>query len=363
MDIHHVPGAEALDLAQAHQKDLLLQDRYHCKSRTYWLDETRGVAFCLIEAPNEHAVEEMHQNAHGFMPYKIIEVKNEVVESFLGRIHDPEETEINESGLKVFSESAYRILLVTDHIDPILLRHRLGTAKTDEMMAAQNKLIRSEVAAGGGRMVQLAGRGSISSFSSVSQAVSSGLEIQKNLPAADKKITHFKMGVSSGEPVAKSDKLFGEAIQLARNLCAVSKTGRIILSSEVKNLLDPSTYHQHQKDLISLSTQDEALLESLVAKLEANWQDPDFAVSEFCQSMLMSKSQLYRKTIAFWDLSPNLLLKEYRLDKACDLLKKHQMNISQTTFDSGFTSPSYFSKCFKKKFGILPANYLSFLQS
>ena len=72
----------------------------------------------------------------------------------------------------------------------------------------------------------------------------------------------------------------------------------------------------------------------------------------------MSKSQLYRKTIAIWDLSPIQLLKEFRLNKAMELLKGHRVNVSQTTFDSGFTSPSYFTKCFKKKFGLLPANYL-----
>jgi AraC-like DNA-binding protein len=77
--------------------------------------------------------------------------------------------------------------------------------------------------------------------------------------------------------------------------------------------------------------------------------------------MAMSKSQLYRKTIALLGLSPNVLLKEFRLDKARELLKKHHLNISQTTFDSGFTSPSYFTKCFKKKFGLLPEAYLHLL--
>src|ERR1700693_2547593 len=103
MDIHHVPGMEALDAAEAHRKDMLIQGEYHCKGMTYWVDEARGLAFCLIEAPDKLMVEEMHKNSHGLMPSKIIEVKNEVVESFLGRIQDPEETEISDNGLKVFS--------------------------------------------------------------------------------------------------------------------------------------------------------------------------------------------------------------------------------------------------------------------
>ena len=62
MDIHNVPGIEALDLAEAHAKDMLIQDFYRCKCMTYWVDEARGVAFCLIEAPDQSFVAEMHKN-------------------------------------------------------------------------------------------------------------------------------------------------------------------------------------------------------------------------------------------------------------------------------------------------------------
>ena len=77
--------------------------------------------------------------------------------------------------------------------------------------------------------------------------------------------------------------------------------------------------------------------------------------------MAMSKSQLYRKTIALTGLSPNILLKEFRLERAKQLMKKQRYNIAQITFDSGFTSPSYFTKCFKKQFGLLPMAYLDLL--
>src|ERR1700730_9120124 len=110
MDIHDVPGIEALDLAEAHRKDMLLQDEFRCKCMTYWMDETRGNAFCLIEAPDISVLEEMHRRSHGIVPHKVIEVNSDVVKSFLGRIYDPEEAKISENGLKVFSDSAFRVL-------------------------------------------------------------------------------------------------------------------------------------------------------------------------------------------------------------------------------------------------------------
>ncbi len=116
-----------------------------------------------------------------------------------------------------------------------------------------------------------------------------------------------------------------------------------------------------ENNFLTLAPQDEALLELLFNKLEKNWQNPDFDIDDYCHEMAMSKSQLYRKTITLTGLSPNLLLKEFRLEKAKELMKKQYFNISQITFDSGFTSPSYFTKCFKKKYGLLPMSYIELL--
>ena len=89
----------------------------------------RETIFCLIEAPNKQAVEEMHCKAHGLIPNKIIEVSNSLVESFLGRIYDPAEAQTSGDGLKIFSDPSFRILLLTKVTDPVLLQHKLGSEK------------------------------------------------------------------------------------------------------------------------------------------------------------------------------------------------------------------------------------------
>jgi AraC-like DNA-binding protein len=361
MDIHDVPGIEAIDAAEAHRKDMLIQEKYQCKCMTYWVDVTRGVAFCLIEAPEKSIVEEIHRNSHGLIPNKIIEVKNELVESFLGRIHDPENAAIADNGLKVFSESALRILLVTDMIDPVLLRYELGMEKANDLLSKQNGIIRKESSNFDGREVEHGGNGFIVSFSSAVKAVSCALEIRKSLSDSDRSISGFKIGINAGEPVAKSDKLFGDTIQLARYLCSINSNDRIVVSSGVKELLARDYFQKTQNNFMTILPQDEMLVETLFNTLEENWQNSDFDVAEFGQAMAMSKSRLYRKTTELWGLAPNLLLREFRLDKARELLKRQSFNISQTTFDSGFTSPSYFTKCFKKRFGLLPAMYLEAL--
>jgi AraC-like DNA-binding protein len=361
MDIHHVPGIEAIDAAEAHRKDMLIQEEHQCKCMTYWIDVNRGVVFCLIEAPDKSTVEEMHRKSHGLVPNKIIEVKNDLVESFLGRIHDPENASISDSGLKVFSESALRVLLVTDMTDPVLLRHELGVERANDLLASQYGVIRKECTTHGGREVEHAGDGFIASFSSAAGAVSCALEIQMKMSATDRNATAFKIALNAGEPVEKSEKLFGDTVQLARHLCTLAGNNRLVLSSSVKELLAGDFFQKVQHNVMALLPRDLGFVQSLFNTLEKNWEDTDFDVTEFCRALAISKSRLYRATIALWRVPPNQLLKEFRLDKARELLKRQSGNIAQTTFDSGFSSPSYFTKCFKKKFGLLPAMYLDAL--
>ena len=75
MDRHDVPETVTAEtVAHIHQEDLKLQDKFGCRVLTYWYDELRKNAFCLIEAPNAKAIEELHSEAHGQILNSIIEV-------------------------------------------------------------------------------------------------------------------------------------------------------------------------------------------------------------------------------------------------------------------------------------------------
>ena len=359
MDVHIVPGVKARDVAEAHRKDLLIQEEHECKCMTYWIDEERENIFCLIEAPSKDAVEQMHGRAHGLIPNKIIEVSNTLVEAFLGRIYDPSDAETSNDGLKIFSDPSFRILLVTKTVDPALLQYKLGVEKANELLSLHNNIVRKHLVQYGGSEVEHGGNGFIISFALAAKAVSCALAIQKDIQDADA-IT-FRIGINAGEPVEKSNKLFGDAIQLATNMCAIAKNFQIAISSTVKELVSKDYFQNKGNTFFTLPPHDEDLLELLFNKLGENWQNSDFNIDDYCYETAMSKSQLYRKTIALTGLSPNLLLKEFRLEKAKELMKKQHYNIAQITFDSGFTSPSYFTKCFKKKFGLLPMAYLDLL--
>lgn len=360
MDVHIVPGVKAIDVAQAHQKDLMFQDEHTCKCMTYWVDEKRESIFCLIEAPDKIAVQEMHRKAHGLIPHKIIEVSNSLVESFLGRIYDPVDVEITD-GLKVFSEPSFRTILITEVTDPAILKYTLGKDKAARLLQIHTETVRRKLEEAAGKEAEHNGSGFICSFISASKALTCACAISDELSSIADTIG-LKIGINAGEPIEKNEKLFGDTIQLAKRLCATSQSNHIVISSAVKDLVSKDQ-SLNREDIISHTPQDETLLQSLFSQLEAHWQNAEYSVDDFAKDMAMSQSQLYRKTTELFNLSPNILMKEFRLEKAKDLLKKQLYSISQISFDSGFTSPSYFTKCFKSKYGLLPMEYVELLHS
>jgi AraC-like DNA-binding protein len=360
MDVHIIPGLKARAVAEAHRLDLLIQEEHQCKCITYWIDEDRENVFCLIEAPDKEAVNAMHGRSHGLIPNKIIEVNSDVVGSFLGRIYDPVDAEVTEDGLKVFKDPSFRILLIARIPDPVLLKHKLGEAKTSELIGQYTTIIRKNLELHHGREVEGKGTGFTTSFFSATKAVACALAIQNDLEYWTPDLAGYRIAINSGEPVADSDQFFGDSLQLAGYMCNIGKKFPIIVSSSVAELISKDFLHD-RKNILTLHPQDELLLRSLFGKLEENWQNPDFNVTDYSRLIAMSKSQLYRKISSLCGFSPVLLLKNFRLEKAKDLMKKQRYTISEITFNSGFTSPSYFTKCFKKRYGLLPVEYLELM--
>lgn len=76
MDIHkNVDGLTPKDVAEAHKKDLDVQNKHGVKFLKYWYNEDDGTIFCLSEAPNKEAADAVHREAHGLVADEIIEVK------------------------------------------------------------------------------------------------------------------------------------------------------------------------------------------------------------------------------------------------------------------------------------------------
>ena len=363
MDRHILEGATQQAVAEAHAKDLEIQHEFNCKAITYWLDKERGCAFCLIEAPSEKEVKEMHEKAHGLIPNEIIKVDSAIVHSFLGRIQDPEDVKFqthNGHQLKVFSNTAYRVIATLQTQNTILLEKEFGIDTSKKLLALRNNMIREKTLKHEGSEVDLDGSDFIISFQSAKTAILCVIEIQKSLSVECEKM-NLKIGVHAGNPVDESGLLFGETVRFTRLLCSIANENQIVLSTTIKKILENSNETIDEKfDFLRwLSPAEEHFLALLVAALYNNWEDAAFDMSDFCNHVSASKSQLYRKCVNATGVSPNNLLREFRLSQALQKLGKSNQSISQVAFEIGFNSPSYFTKCFYKRFGIKPSDFVN----
>ncbi len=359
MDRHDIPKEiTAEHVALMHQEDLKVQHLYGCKGMTYWCDEQRRTAFCLIEAPNKKALQEMHNHAHGEFPHSIIEVNESIVASFLGRIEDPEKSK--DTTLNIINDPAFRVLMVIETSNYL---DRLEANQFTIFTQKFHNSVTKKLNKFNGRVVKKDNNNYLVSFKTVTDAVLCAQNIQFQFkyvtPKFDPSSRKLNIALSSGTPVTNKDGIFEEAITLATRMCAFVKEP-FVITTEVNALYESENRNAIiDRELVkTLLPTDEKFITLLMDFVETIWNKPDFNVDQFSKALGYSKSQLNRKLKRLTGLSPNNFLKEFRLHKALDFLHNQQGNISEIAFETGFNSAAYFSKCFLNKYKILPSKYI-----
>lgn len=103
---------------------------------------------------------------------------------------------------------------------------------------------------------------------------------------------------------------------------------------------------------------DKGFVEKLRALIDDQLGNSELSVEDLGDKIGMSRVQLYRKSKALTGYSPNELLRIARLKKAASLLASTEKTIAEITYEVGFSSPSYFTKCYKDYFGESPTDFL-----
>jgi signal transduction histidine kinase/ligand-binding sensor domain-containing protein/DNA-binding response OmpR family regulator len=102
------------------------------------------------------------------------------------------------------------------------------------------------------------------------------------------------------------------------------------------------------------TTLDNEFIKSALDYIHENISEPELSVEVLAAKVFLSRSQLYRKIKTLTGMSVNEFIRNVRLDKAKELLELGNNNITEISFKVGFSSPSYFTKCYKEKYGHLP---------
>ncbi len=134
------------------------------------------------------------------------------------------------------------------------------------------------------------------------------------------------------------------------------------LKLRIRNMLDARNKlrEKYSKELILKShnlvvkSMDEAFVEKLCQNVEDNIGNEDFSVEELARNIALSRSQLHRKLEAITGKSASQFIREYRLERARELIEKKVGTMAEISFQVGFSSPGYFNKCFKEYFRTTP---------
>ncbi|MEY2536321.1 MAG: hypothetical protein QOG67_61, partial [Verrucomicrobiota bacterium] len=155
MDIHELHGVTPEEVAKAHAADLEVQKKYGVNYLKYWVNESCGKVFCLVDAPNPEAATHVHREAHGIMAEKIIEVHPELLEGFLGGAEtDAGGAVLMPGGATDERDPGIRTVLFTDMVDSTTLTQSIGDEAAMELLAVHDAIVRSALDTAKGREIK-----------------------------------------------------------------------------------------------------------------------------------------------------------------------------------------------------------------
>jgi len=232
-----------------------------------------------------------------------------------------------------------------------------------------------------GRVVHYERDGFMAIFEGPSKAVHCSIDLVDNMQSLNVKLSvgiHIKEAV-----VDESYFIAGETREFLNLILDEAQPNQILITQTVRHLLSGAGLNFSQHKLIFEATgeshllfnvtdqsrtetpvdsykqqlpQNDSFLENVLQSIDNHLDNELFGVEMLCREMCISERQLQRKLKAITNKSPNQLISSVRLHRAKELLMGSEYNIAEVAFQTGFSNPSYFSKSFKREFGISPSS-------
>ncbi|AXT50259.1 hybrid sensor histidine kinase/response regulator [Aquimarina sp. BL5] len=139
-----------------------------------------------------------------------------------------------------------------------------------------------------------------------------------------------------------------------------------LLELKLKNTLDyreklRNTFNKNitfQPKDVTVTTLDEKFLQQAIEIVEKHMMNTDFSVEMLVKEMGLSRSNIYLKFKEITGLSSSEFIRNIRLKRAVQLFEKSDYSVKEIMYMTGFNTASYFAKCFKKQFGVIPSEYV-----
>lgn len=364
MDLHELDefSEHTIDeLKKGHLMDLAIQAKYNVQYKHYYISPNSKKAFCVMEGPDKESCEAVHKEAHGVIACNIVEVTPNYYNLIMGNeIIDPDGMHVHENGN---IDTGSRALLLVN-TTASMLNEQFESDELNSHYSSYLNDLNQTLLQHGGREIQCSRRETIYAFTLYRDAVRCGFHLQKRITKFNKHFNHKNIRFETtvvlnvGEPVTRNNEFFGESIIQSRRMSHLGKDGDIIVSSHINSHFRPDYIDEKNDGHVKITgIDDERFINRIMDILENKIHDESFNVIELTEQVGISRPQLYRRIHSLYGISPNHLINELRLKEAVKLLSNKFGNVSEIAFQVGYNNPSYFAKCFKRRFGILPSRY------
>ena len=359
MDFHQAAGVTLENAKIAHLQDLAVQEKYNVKYHQFWVNEEAGMVFCLMEGPDKESCEATHREANNMAPCNIIEVDGGMYSAFMAYGQKLDMDIVMKEDDQ--ADTGYRFILSLDIVSLTTLTESINFEKL-KFPEKPNRIAAEIIHKYQGRIIQqLQDDTLIATFYTPESAVQCAVGIKEKFNEGKRNKDDnwnilFKMGISVGQPVTEHENnLFEKAINQSKQLCKIAEDGEIMTSVLVAKLSVFCDRAIEKKELKAINEAEQNFLDKLFNIVEGNYPDEEFSVEELSQEIGLSRSQLYRKVVNLTGISPIGFIRNLRMSKALFLMKQKKKNITEIALEVGMNNPSYFAKCFKKKYGIIPS--------
>jgi len=348
MDIHNVDTDifSIEEVAKSHWEDLAVQEKFGVIQHKYWVDIQNKTIFCLMEGPNKEACNSCHEAAHGGTACNIIEVSDDEFNLFLGK-GTKNENDLAQT-LSGDVDAGFRTLLLIKTYD-FSGKYKHYTNQIHRLLKQYN-----------GNIVLQPNDDILASFILALDAVTCAIAISdllRSIPEA----YEYGIVLVTGNPVDdEGTTLFQETKEKIKILSEVSLINTIYMDMATKSLVDkvPNVPKFNSKIFKIITLEKFLLIKKILNIISSEIQSSEFDIDKLNTSLGLSKSQAYRKIKSSTGMSTSRLIQEFRLRQALESIKQNNKTIAEIAYDYGFSSPTYFTRIFKKRFGILPTSYV-----
>ena len=348
MDFHKFAGVTIEEVKKAHMADLAVQEKYGVKYHQFWVNQEAGTIFCLTEGPDMETCEMVHRLAHGNVACAMTEVEPGYYKVFMGEGHRIDHGIVRNNDGSM--DQGYRSILAV-LVQPVTT----PDAATRQLSNSAGQLVVQKFNEFNGRqLLRSADERYIGVFNDVTRAVACARNIRNGL------LDHypgvlFRAGLSTGQPVTEDGQFFTKALAVASRLSAIAREKQVLLCSLTAVLRGAEDVAGDDPSISALTSSEEEFATSLMVVAEGNLSSETFTIDSLCRELGVSRPRLYRKVTSLTGRSPNDLLKDLRMERALTLLKRKTGNISEIALEVGYSNPSYFARCFARKFGCSPS--------